>query len=489
MASWTDISFHRRLFVGLLIYSWLLVACFAGFQYYRERQFKAAELNAQLQIVNSRLLHDIDACDTLRIPSYAGQHPFSDMRVSVIDTAGHVLYDNSLDRLPNTNHLDRSEIADAMRHGEGFSLRRHSDSTGETYFYSAKRGHRYIVRTAVPYSVTLQELLAADYGFLWFTVGITLLMSVLGYFATRRIGTHISRLNRFAEAAERGDRIYDTEPFPHDELGDISNHIVRLYARLQQTEADLKREHRAALHEQQEKVRIKKQLTNNINHELKTPVAAMQVCLETLEAHPDLPEEKRSEFLNRCSAACDRLRRLLTDVAQITRLDEGGSAIAMEEVNLRDTVAEVCDEFAPAAEAKGFTIANGIAYSGSLHGSQSLLASVFRNLIDNALNYSGGDRIELKEINSAGSEVVISVSDNGNGIAEEHLPRLFERFYRIDKGRSRRAGGTGLGLSIVRNAVLLHGGEIRVENLRSGGLRFTFSLKKQPPQTNGSQSA
>ena len=264
---------------------------------------------------------------------------------------------------------------------------------------------------------------------------------------------------------------------------------MRLYARLQQTEADLKREHRAALHEQQEKVRIKKQLTNNINHELKTPVAAMQVCLETLEAHPDLPEEKRIEFLNRCSAACDRLRRLLTDVAQITRLDEGGAAIAMEEVNMRDTVAEVCDEFAPAAEAKGFTIVNGITYSGPLQGNQSLLASVFRNLIDNALNYSGGDSIELKEVNSAGGQVVVSVSDNGTGIAEEHLPRLFERFYRIDKGRSRRAGGTGLGLSIVRNAVLLHGGEIRVENLRGGGLRFTFSLKKQPQQTNNSQSA
>ena len=114
---------------------------------------------------------------------------------------------------------------------------------------------------------------------------------------------------------------------------------------------------------------------------------------------------------------------------------------------------------------------------------------MFRNLIDNALTYSGGNRLELKEITSAGGEVVISVSDNGNGIAKEHLPRLFERFYRIDKGRSRRAGGTGLGLSIVRNAVLLHGGEIRVENLRSGGLRFTFSLKKQPQQPTGSQSA
>lgn len=119
--------------------------------------------------------------------------------------------------------------------------------------------------------------------------GVTVLMCIIGYFVTRRVGLHISRLRLFAEKAERGERIYDTEPFPHDELGDISNHIVRLYARLQQAITDRDREHRSALHEEQEKIRIKKQLTNNINHELKTPVAAMQVCLETLIDHPDLP--------------------------------------------------------------------------------------------------------------------------------------------------------------------------------------------------------
>lgn len=130
-------------------------------------------------------------------------------------------------------------------------------------------GDRWIARTAVPYSLPLTDVLAADREFLWFMLGVTLLMSIAGYFATRRIGQNISRLNDFAHRAERGERIDNAPTFPHDELGEISQHIIRLYADLQRTAADRDREHELALHEEQEKIRIKKQLTNNINHELK----------------------------------------------------------------------------------------------------------------------------------------------------------------------------------------------------------------------------
>ena len=301
MASSNKPTYHRRLFSWLLTYSWLTVLCFAAFQYHRERRFKAEELNIRLQSLNESLLEAIGESDTVlhfgRLPAIEG------LRISIIDLGGRVIYDNSLDSLPRNNHLTRKEIVQAVENGSGYTLRRHSESTGETYFYSARKAGNRIVRTAVPYSVSLRVLLRADYGFLWFMIGMTSLMSLLGYFATRRVGLHISRLNRFAEKAERGERIFDTEPFPHDELGDISNHIVRLYAQLQQAVADRDREHRQALHAEQEKIRIKKQLTNNINHELKTPVAAIQACLETLMTHKELPPQKRDEFIARCLAS------------------------------------------------------------------------------------------------------------------------------------------------------------------------------------------
>ena len=308
---------------------------------------------------------------------------------------------------------------------------------------------------------------------------ITLVMCILGYFATRRVGLHIIRLNRFAENVENGAQISDTEPFPHDELGEISNHIVRLYARLQQAVADRDSEHRAALHEQLEKERIKKQLTNNINHELKTPVASIRVSVETMITHRDLSEEKQMLFLQRCLTNTERLQRLLTDVSLLTRMDDGSTSIIKEQVNLTDIINDVVEDRQIIAATKGMTIENYISRNIVMDGNPSLLEAVFNNLIDNAIVYSGGTKIKIELIGMGGEKVVIALSDNGCGVLSEHLPRLFERFYRIDKGRSRAAGGTGLGLSIVKNAVVLHGGEITAENQNSGGLLFkmTFSRK------------
>ena len=477
MASWGKITYSRRLFLWLVGYSILLVVCVLLFQYKREKDFKAGELNAQLQVLNERIIHQLETgnidINTVDVDD------FKDLRVSIVDSSGQVIYDNSLDALPNTNHLRREEISEAIRFGTGYTLRRHSESTGETYFYSARKGaNGIIVRTAVPYSVSLDGLLQADKGFLWFLAGLTIIMCTLGYFATRRVGLHVRRLKLFAESAERGNKIYDDEPFPHDELGDISNHIVRLYVSLQQAISERDREHSAALHEQQEKERIKKQLTDNINHELKTPVASIQVCIETLLNHPDMGKEKRIEFLTRCLANNQRLQQLLSDVSLITRMEDGAKSIVREQIDLTEIIRDVVEERSEIAEKHGFTIQNDVVKPIEMKGSRSLWESVFFNLIDNAISHSGGNKITVTQMPSSLNKIILTLCDNGCGVAEEHLPRLFERFYRVDKGRSRAAGGTGLGLSIVKNAVQLHRGSITVSNNPNGGLCFKIILNR-----------
>ena len=477
MASWGKITYSRRLFLWLVGYSILLVVCVLLFQYKREKDFKAGELNAQLQVLNERIIHQLETgnidINTVDVDD------FKDLRVSIVDSSGQVIYDNSLDALPNTNHLRREEISEAIRFGTGYTIRRHSESTGETYFYSARKGaNGIIVRTAVPYSVSLDGLLQADKGFLWFLAGLTIIMCTLGYFATRRVGLHVRRLKLFAESAEKGNKIYDDEPFPHDELGDISNHIVRLYVSLQQAISERDREHDAALHEQQEKERIKKQLTDNINHELKTPVASIQVCIETLLNHPDMGKEKRIEFLTRCLANNQRLQQLLSDVSLITRMEDGAKSIVREQIDLKEIIRDVVEERSEIAEKHGFTIQNDVVKPIEMKGSRSLWESVFFNLIDNAISHSGGNKITITQMPSSLNKIILTLCDNGCGVAEEHLPRLFERFYRVDKGRSRAAGGTGLGLSIVKNAVQLHRGSITVSNNPNGGLCFKIILNR-----------
>lgn len=472
-------SYHRRLFLLLLGFSWTLVGCFVAFQYGREKRFKAERFDARLQALNLRILHALhDGESPEAIAGALRTTALPDLRMTLLDTAGHVRFDSSADSL-TTNHLDRPEIAAALSSGSGCTIRRHSQSTDLTCFYSATRSDSLIVRTAAPYTVSLTEMLAADRGFLWFMFGIALSMSVAAYFATRRLGHNITRLDDFARRAERGERIDDDEAFPNDELGSISNHIIRLYARLQRTTADRDREHAAALHEEQEKIRIKKQLTNNINHELKTPVAAIQGYLETLLAHPGMPEAHRMAFLEKSREQSERLRSLLTDVATLTRMDEAGWLIGREPVVLNDLIDEIAADMALRPDGRRMRIDCDFPGRIEVMGNPSLLGSVFRNLTDNAVAYSGGTTITIRLEEDGPERCTILFADDGAGVAEEHLPHLFERFYRVDKGRSRKLGGTGLGLSIVKNAVLLHGGTISVRNREQGGLEFRFSLSRR----------
>lgn len=473
------LTYQRRLFLWLLGYSILLVGCFIVFQYNREKEFKAEEMNTRLQMINSYILTELGNGGDVRKISLADFHPFEDIRISVITGDGTVVYDNSMDLLPDEKHLDREEIRKTLKSGSGYAVRRHSESTGDFYFYSATKGDSgYIVRTAVPYSVSLVSLLKPDIRFMWIMGIVAFAMCVLGYYATRRVGLHIMRLKRFAEKVENGALISDTDTFPKDELGAISSHIVRLYVRLQQANIERDREHKAALFEQQEKERIKKQLTNNINHELKTPVASIKICIETLLAHKEISEERHDLFLRRCLSNTERLQHLLADVSLITRMDDGSSTIVMQPVNLSDIIGMAVDEHQMIAESKGIVIENDVRCELRMSGNQSLLEAVFNNLIENAISYSGCTTIMIQLLHKDDRKIILSFSDNGTGVAAEHLPRLFERFYRIDKGRSRASGGTGLGLAIVKNAVVLHNGSVSVENVSSGGLSFRIELSR-----------
>ena len=462
----------------LLAFSWTIMLCFIGFQYKKEKQYKSELLNSQLQSYNKHLLETVK--NSLSYDDYIKIHekPFDELRISIIAVSGAVVYDNMLPLDSLDNHRMRPEVAGALKKGSAYHIGRLSTSDGREYFYSATKGDSIIVRTAIPYSANLRELLRADWNFLGTMVAISFAMSILAYFATRRLGKNIERLNRFAAKAENGETFDEDEPFPNDELGSISSHIVQLYAQWQQTIKDRDIAHEATLREEQEKIRIKRQLTNNINHELKTPVASIQVCLETLLSGINLSEEKRQELIERCYTNNERLRRLLGEVSLITRMEDGSQLISKETVVINNIINEIAEELKIMPEEERFNLHANFKEEVIIDGNLSLIGSIFRNLTENAIAYSGGKNIYISLVENNDDYCRIHFEDDGCGVEEKQLTRLFERFYRIDKGRSRRMGGTGLGLAIVKHAVQFHGGTITVTNRDNGGLRFDFSLKK-----------
>ena len=231
---------------------------------------------------------------------------------------------------------------------------------------------------------------------------------------------------------------------------------------------------------QEEESRMKRQLTQNVAHELKTPVSSIQGYLETIVSNENIPREKINVFLERCYAQSNRLSRLLRDISVLTRMDEAANMIDMERVDISLLVGNIINEVALELDEKHITVVNSLKKSIQIKGNYSLIYSIFRNLMDNAIAYAGTNiQININCFREDEGFYYFSFADTGVGVSPEHLNRLFERFYRVDKGRSRKLGGTGLGLAIVKNAVIIHGGSISAKNNQGGGLEFVFTLAKE----------
>lgn len=587
--SYRILPFSQRLFLSVIFLFLGYAVCFMLFQYNREKAYKIELLNTQLQNYNNQLcdfLTDHHGVNSDSMQSYVTTHMMPNLRVTLIEPSGKVVYDNTnANRKSFANHSSRKEVQDALMYGSGYSISRQSESIqGEEYFYSARYypPYRIIIRSALPYNLSLTEHLQADSGYLWFALIICLVLIFIFYRFTRKLGKSITKLQQFAMKADRNEPIdMDIlQTFPKNELGEISQHIIKIYKRLHRAKEALyiereklishlqtsheglgvftkerqeilvnnlftqyinnisdrnlrstneifdipelqpiieflnrnegnfsKEEKRYAMHlnknarsftveciifqdmsfeisinditQEEEQARLKRQLTQNIAHELKTPVSSIQGYLETIISNPNIPQENVRVFLERSYAQSNRLTFLLRDISVLTRMDEAPELVEKEQVNLSKIVENILNEVALGLEEKHITVVNKLPSEVILTGSSSLLYSIFRNLTDNAIAYAGNDiQITINCFREDEKFYYFSFSDTGVGVPEEHLNRLFERFYRVDKGRSRKLGGTGLGLAIVKNAVLFHGGTIFAKNMPKGGLEFVFTLKK-----------
>ena len=224
---------------------------------------------------------------------------------------------------------------------------------------------------------------------------------------------------------------------------------------------------------------MRRELTQNIAHELKTPVASILGYTDTILDNPQMSPETQRQFIERTNAQTHRLTALLQDISTLNRMDYAAHQLTLERTDVSAIVGDIVQETAIALEKRHMKLNNCLPQHIVIKANPSLIYSIFRNLVDNAINYAGeGTTIDISA-EQTDDNWMFRFSDNGVGIAPEHLPRIFERFYRIDKSRSRSIGGTGLGLAIVKNAVLLHGGTITARIAEKGGLQFDFTLRKE----------
>lgn len=470
-------SVGTKLYLSVLSVFLIFAVSFIVFQQEREKQFKIDTLNLKLQDYNKHMEESVRLLNLkteAQLDHYVDTHYFPNLRVTIIRTDGTVTYDSRLkDYSHLSNHITRPEIASALKDGTGSTVDRNSETLSGDCFYSATYFPRdsFLIRSALPYNNDLTKSLQADQHYIWFALCAILLLTVILYRFTHHLGHNIMKLRTFATRADHNESldVEDLAVFPSDELGEIAERIIKIYKRLQTT--------------RREQDILKRQLTQNIAHELKTPVASIQGYLETILENPNINDTMRQQFLERSYAQSQRLTSLLQDISTLNRMDDAPEITTQEHVDIANMVANIQKETALQLQEKHMTFVNRLPADLVICGNGSLVYSIFRNLTDNAIAYAGiGTTItltaQLVQTNiEDNGKWHFCFSDNGVGVAPEHLQRLFERFYRVDKGRSRKMGGTGLGLAIVKNAVILHGGTISVHNNEDGGLCFEFTLR------------
>lgn len=583
-------TYKQRIFIYFFAaFSFFMIAILA-FQYNREKRYRIDELETSLDNYAGFTHRYIEHYDILsqqnfeRLDTIKHLIPESNIRITVIGQKGNVMYDSFVPEYSTMeNHLHRPEVQKALYSDTGGNIR-HSETTGQDFYYYARYYDGYFVRCAVVYNIAIENFLKAERVFIFFMLALFVIMWGLLSLVTRRLGEIINRLRDFAVRAGKDEDIDPHLEFVDSEFGDIRRQIVQIYNGLRKTRQDLTAEkerlfnHLNALNEgiafflpnkekilanshfiqyinliserssisaemlfeiedfkplvfqiekylsddivinpkdlpqfsvtisksekyynvqsivfpdksfeilisdvtRPEKRRLlKQQLTSNIAHELKTPLASIKGYLETIINNQSLPKEKQVYFVQRAFIQSERLNSLLNDISLLNNIEDAGDLFEFKQVHLRPLINDVIENLESRMNEKNIVIQLAVNEKVTVFGNDSLLSSIFQNFIENSINYAGENAsIKIKQYLEDEKFYYLSYSDSGKGIAETHLPRIFERFYRADEGRTRENGGTGLGLSIVKNAVQLHRGEISVRNKPEGGLEFLFSLAK-----------
>jgi signal transduction histidine kinase len=411
-------TFRHRIFSAFFLIFTLFTAGVVILEQSREKKHKTVALEQRLDAfanaVNKGLNEHLDVGNILLLLP-------DNIRLTIINESGTVMYDNEVKTLSGMeNHAHRPEIIAARKNGAGSDIRT-SLSNNRQYIYYARRFPSCYIRAAMPYDIHVRSFLKPDNLFLYYLVALFIIVLLLILYAS----------GQFEKSTRK-----DTG-------------------------------------------RLKHELTGNITHELRTPVTGIRGCLETILGNT-LDDEKKQYFIRTAYNQILVLSELIQDMSLLTKIDDAPHSFRFEPIGIGNLLYDLKKDLHSSLKEKNIKTEWNIDSSVIVRGNRNLLYAIFRNLLDNAIRYAGNNvTVKISKYNENQRFYYFLFSDNGAGIPDSrHLPRLFERFYRVNEGRTRDTGGSGLGLSIVKNAVLFHNGAITVRNRTGGGLEFAFRLPK-----------
>jgi Signal transduction histidine kinase len=463
------LRYQYRLFIYFAIVLIIMVAGFSIYIIQREKAHNLKAMQSELISYNTMVHHAMARdvpCDSISFQE--------NVRLTIIDTAGNVIYDNGgKERVYSDNHINRPEIVRARIGNSGTSLRR-SRTLKEEYLYYAQKYPNMYIRTALTYKTEVLPKINEDRKHLIGIVTLFISLVVFLIYITKKLSKPLASFNAFVNALNSPNKDFSKIKFTNDEFGVVGKKIINTFEQLEETK------------------KYKQQMTQNIAHELKTPITGIKAYLETIQHDANMSHEQMMHFIDKAYSQTLRLASLINNVSTLNKIEEATDKFNIENINLLNCLKDITDEIGYKLSSNNIVFRHNINPSYNINGNYFLIYYLFKNLIDNSIEHAGANitinldckRNIIKNISSENEETqnetlvyTFSYTDNGKGIPEESIPRIFERFYRVEKGRSRKNGGSGLGLAIVKNAVLFHRGNITVNNLPEGGIIFNFTLQ------------
>ena len=383
--------------------------------------FMTAVFYSQLK---KQVFSDLAVVANILIDEGSYERKIDNLRITLIDADGKVLFDSSVDGQSLANHLDRPEIVEAISSEVGMGIRKSGTLSENVFYYAKKLDNGQILRVGKEAHSVVAVFLSALPMVLTTAMFLVIICMMVSHYITSAIVKPIDEMAGDMEHIDEGKSYPELIPFTrrirlqHEEILSAAN--------------------------------IRQEFTANVSHELKTPLAAISGYAELMEVGlVDEKEIKRFSGEIRKSAA--RLLTLINDIIKLSQLDAGNAKDILEVVNLAQITKESVEMLSFGAAKNGIDVMYEGDDRAEVHIGKELAQELTYNLIENAIRYNKPNGSVTVKVQKKGTQIIFSVEDTGIGIPPEHQERIFERFYRVDKSRSKELGGTGLGLAIVKH--------------------------------------